>query len=320
MISFVGIGGFVLYKVGYSVHDTLQKTQKDLTLSSKRSEKIDIKIDPFTVLLMGTDGRSPTTHNWRPDVLMLAAVNPKTKSIKIISIPRDTYVEIANTNGIKDKINSAAAYAYRKNLNPVQNVRETVENLFHIPIDYYAKVNFQGFSDIVDALGGVDVDVPFPFHYRKIGGEMVYFKKGPAHLNGPEALAYVRMRRDDPEGDKGRNKRQREVIRNLLDQLTDFGIVKKFPQLARAVQNNFEYSFSLSELSSLSRSYQQSRDNITEMKINTNPSRKYIGGIYAFVEILPEDERERISHILQKQIEFVPSDKAISPNKQVLFD
>lgn len=302
------------------MHDTIQKTQKELKLSAKRSEKVDIKIDPFTVLLMGTDGRSPTTHNWRPDVLMLAAINPKTKSIKIISIPRDTYVEIANTNGIKDKINAAAAYAYKKKLNPVQNIRETVENLFHIPVDYYAKINFQGFSDIVDALGGVDVNVPFPFHYKKIGGEMVYFKKGPAHLDGPEALAYVRMRRDDPEGDRGRNKRQREVIKNLLDKLTDIGVVKKFPQLAQAVQNNFEYSFTLSEISALSRSYQQSRNNLTEMSIQTNPSRKYIGGIYAFVEILPEDERERITHILQEQIEFTPSAKAMNPNERDSFD
>lgn len=301
----------MLYKVGYSIHDTVEKTQKELKLSSKRSEKVDIKKDPFVVLLMGTDGRSASTHNWRPDVLMLAAINPKTKSIKIISIPRDTYVEIANTNGVRDKINASAAYAYAKKIDPVQNVRETVENLFHIPIDYYAKVNFQGFTNIVDALDGVDVNVPFPFKSKMIGGEVIHFEPGPTHLNGAEALAYVRMRREDPEGDKGRNKRQREVMQNLVDQLTGFDIVTKFPELAKAVQDNFEYSFSLTEISTLAQSYQQSKSNLEEIEIKTTSSRKFLGGVYAYIELLSDEEQHRISQILQEQIEYTPSSRAV---------
>lgn len=300
----------MLYKVGYSLHHTVEKTQKELLLSTKRTEKVDIKKDPFVVLLMGTDGRSAETHNWRPDVLMLAAINPQNESIKIISIPRDTYVEIANTNGIKDKINAAASHAYIKEINPVQNVRETVENLFHIPIDYYAKVNFQGFTDIVDALDGVNVNVPFPFKAKKIGGETVGFEQGPTRLNGEEALAYVRMRRSDPEGDKGRNKRQREVIQGLVDQLIGFDILTKFPALTKAVQNNFEYSFSLSEISSLSLSYQQSKNHLEEIEILTESSRKYLGGVYAYIEKLSEEERLKISQQLQSQIEYNPSSKA----------
>src|SRR5690606_197086 len=92
VILFVGIGGFLLYHVGYTLNDTVNKTKKELTLSDKRSKKVDIKKDPFTILLIGTDGRSAYTQNWRPDVLMLAAINPKNRSIKIVSIPRDTYV------------------------------------------------------------------------------------------------------------------------------------------------------------------------------------------------------------------------------------
>ena len=310
LILFVVIGGFLLYHVGYSINDTVNKTKKELKLSAKRSKKVNIQKDPFTVLLIGTDGRSPYTHNWRPDVLMIAAINPKNHSMKIVSIPRDTYVEIANTNGAKDKINAAAAYAYQKKINPVQNIRETVENLFHIPIDYYAKVNFQGFTDIVNVLGGVDVNVPFSFHSKTIGGKTAYFEKGPAHLNGSEALAYVRMRRNDPEGDKGRNKRQREVVQQLVDKLTSLNVVTKFPELVETVSNNFEYSFSLSEIASLSHSYHQSKDNIEEIEIQTTPSRKYLGGVYAYIELIPEKEQERISKILQQQIEYEPSTKA----------
>lgn len=306
------MGGSLLYQVGYSINDTVKKTKKELKISKKRTQKVDIAKDPFTILLIGTDGRSAYTQNWRPDVIMLATVNPKQQSMKILSIPRDTYVEIANTNGAKDKINAAASYAYKKNMDPVQNIRETIENLFHIPIDYYAKVNFQGFTDIVDVLGGVDVNVPFSFQSKMIGGEMAYFEEGPAHLNGAEALAYVRMRRSDPEGDRGRNRRQREVVQQLIDKLTRWDVVTKFPELAKAVSNNFEYSFSFSEIALLSQSYRQSKNNIEEIEIETLSSRKYIGGINAFIEILPEKEQKRISQILQNHLEYEPSIQAES--------
>lgn len=310
VILFVGIGGFLLYHVGYTLNDTVNKTKKELTLSDKRSKKVDIKKDPFTILLIGTDGRSAYTQNWRPDVLMLAAINPKNRSIKIVSIPRDTYVEIANTKGAKDKINATPAYAYRQKEDPVHKIRETVENLFHIPIDYYAKANFQGFTDIVDVLGGVDVNVPFAFQTKMIGGKMAYFEKGPAHLNGAEVLAYVRMRRSDPEGDKGRNKRQREVVQQLVDKLTSLDVVTKFPELVKTVSNNFEYSFSFTEIATLTQSYHQSKNNVEEIEIKTIPSRKYLGGVYAYIENIPEEEQQRISEILQRQLEYDPSMEA----------
>lgn len=312
MSIFIGLSGFLLYQVGYSIHDTIEHTKKELELSAKRSEKVDINKDPFTILLIGADGRRDKSRNWRSDVLMLAAINPKNKSIKVMSIPRDTYVEIANTNGAHDKINASAAYAYQKKIDPVQNIRETVENLFHIPIDYYAKVDFQGFTSIVDTLGGVDVNVPFSFRAQMIGGEMAYFEKGPAHLNGAETLAYVRMRKNDPEGDKGRNKRQREVVQRLVDQLTEVDVVTKFPELIRVVRDHFEYSFSFTEIASLSQSYQQSKNNIEHIELKTIPSRKHIGGIYAYIEILQEEEQQRISRIFQEQLEYDPSMEAKS--------
>lgn len=255
---------------------------------------------------MGTDGRSAETHNWRPDVLMLAAVNPSEKSIKLVSIPRDLYVEIANTDGAKDKINASAAYGYRKGIDPILNVRETIENLFNIPIDYYAKVNFQGFMDIVDLLGGVDVNVAFPFHMRAIGGEMVYFKKGPAHLNGHQALAYVRMRHDDPNGDAGRNVRQREVIQILVDKLVSFDTVPRFIELVTTVSNNFQHSFAFSEIPTLARTYNESKHHVTEVTLNTTPGRKFLGGVNAYIEKISEKEQQHISTLLQNQIDYKP--------------
>jgi LCP family protein required for cell wall assembly len=305
IVSFllICVGAYSGYQ--FYQHKDLVAPQK-LTLSNKRSAEVNIKKDPFIVLLMGTDGRSAQTHNWRPDVLMLAAVNPSKKSIKLVSVPRDLYVEIANTDGAKDKINASAAYAYQKGIDPILNVRETVENLFNIPIDYYAKVNFQGFMDIVDLMGGVDVNVAFPFHMKAIGGETVYFQKGPAHLDGHQALAYVRMRHDDPNGDAGRNKRQREVIQILIDKLASFDTVPRFMELVSTVSNNFQHSFAFSEIPTLAKIYSESKQNLTEVTLKTTPSRKFLGGVYAYIEKLSEEERLHISTMLQNQIEYKP--------------
>ncbi|SHE37063.1 transcriptional attenuator, LytR family [Seinonella peptonophila] len=309
LLVVVGCFGYQFYK-----HKDLVDPQK-LSLSNKRTAVVNIQKDPFIVLLMGTDGRKPKSHNWRPDVLMLAAVNPKTKSIKLISIPRDLYVEIANTEGAKDKINAAAAYAYNKKIDPIQNVRETVENLLNVPIDYYAKVNFQGFMEIVDVLGGVNVNVEFPFHQRAIGGEMVYFEKGPAHLNGSQALAYVRMRHQDPNGDAGRNKRQRAVIQELIDQLVSVNTVTRFSSLVTTVADNFQHSFSFSEIPTLAKIYKESKGNIQEVTLTTTSGRHYLGGVNAYIEKLSEQERQRISTLIQKQIQYTPK-APLSPSTE----
>ena len=194
---------------------------------SKLRENAPTLDKPFTVLLLGTDVRKET-DNWRADVIMVAAINPKTQSVKLVSIPRDSYVEIANTGGHRDKINSAPYWGKQKGVDPVTNTAETIELLLNVPIDHYAKVNFKGFIDIVDALGGVDVNVKFDFWEKKLGRqERYYFTKGPMHLNGDQALSYVRMRKRDPRGDLGRNERQREVLMDLMDKAVSFkGLTK----------------------------------------------------------------------------------------------
>lgn len=303
MVSLMILGGCFGYQF---IENKELMHSKKLKLSNKRSTEVNIKKDPFTVLLMGTDGRSAKTHNWRPDVLMLAAINPQTKSIKLVSIPRDTYVEIANTGGVKDKINSSAAYAYNQQIDPVHNVRETVENLLNVPVDYYAKVNFQGFMDIVDALGGVEVNNAFPFRAKEIGGNTVYFKKGSAHLDGSEALAYVRMRHDDPNGDFGRNKRQREVVQALVDKLISFNTVTRFSSIVQTVSTNFIHSFSLTEIPAIAKIYGESKNNLQTLSIKTESGRKYLGGVHVYVEKLSNKERLQISQLIQKQLNYTP--------------
>jgi LCP family protein required for cell wall assembly len=290
--------GFMLV---WQIWGAFANSGKKLPKSEMRSKQVEMKKDPFTVLLIGTDQRGHQ-KNWRTDVLILAAVNPEKKSVKIVSIPRDLYITIPNTNGMKGKINWSAAYGTK--VGPVENTREAVENLLQVPVDSYAKINFQGFEDIVDALGGVDVNVKFPFHQRAIGGKMVYFEPGKHHLNGSEALAYVRMRHQDPRGDLGRNERQREVVSTLIDNIASTKGVFNFADVMKAVGDNFEMSFYLSDIPELIKLYRS----IPKQNIQTIEAKVTFDKVPGVgdVDIMHPSERERISKILQDQLNFHP--------------
>lgn len=307
--------GLGLY-LGSQIWGVFANSQHMIGKSDLREKQVEIQKEPFTVLLIGTDQRKADSKDWRADVLMVAAVNPKTNSIKLISIPRDTYVKIANSGGVKSKINSAVYYGYQNGIDPVQNIRETVENLLHIPIDHYALINFQGFEDIVDAVGGVEVDVKFPFMQRAIGGKKVYFEPGVQHLNGPEALAYVRMRKQDPKGDIGRNERQREVVAQLVDKLVSVDGVTKFSDVTKAVGRNFKYSFEMTKLPALIDVYRKiPKENVETIELQLIPQKIPGSGD---VLVLQQEERDRVRQVLQQQLEFTPKqtldESVVSPN------
>ncbi len=175
--------------------------------SKLRAEDVEITKTPFTVLIMGIEDYATDGQNGRTDSLMFATVDPKSKKVSLMSIPRDSRVTIAGKNR-KDKINAAHAYGGES------MAIDTVENFLEVPVDHYVKIDFKGFKGIVDAVGGVTVDVPFDFWERSDTNydKKIHFKQGKHDLNGEEALAYVRMRKQDPNGDYGRAARQRQVL------------------------------------------------------------------------------------------------------------
>lgn len=322
-VLFALIGSFYTYNLWNAIakgHD------QSATKSDLREKQVDIEKEPFTVLLLGVDQRSTEGEKvaWRPDVLMVAAINPGEKTASIVSIPRDTRTTIANTNGWRDKINSAATWGKEKGINPVTNVRLTVENFLQgVPIDYYAKINFQGFMDIVDQLGGVDVNVKKPFTYYSFGDKIIRFRVGPKHLNGEEALAYVRMRKQDPEGDHGRNRRQQEVIGQLLDKLTSVQALAQFTSLTEIVGKNFTYSFLPNEITTLASIYRSiPKQSLKPISIFA-PSER-INGIW--YDLVSQKERDRVSNLLRKELELpydkskteVPSSYSLMGNRETL--
>ncbi|PFA18793.1 MULTISPECIES: LCP family protein [Bacillus cereus group] len=198
--------------------------------SKLRAEDVEITKEPFSVLIMGIEDYATDGQNGRTDSLMFATINPKTQHISLMSIPRDSRVTIAGKNK-QDKINAAHAYGGEK------MALETVENFLHVPVDHYIKIDFKGFKGIVDAVGGITVDVPFDFEERSDIDyyKLIQFKQGPQALNGEEALAYVRMRKQDPNGDYGRAARQRQVLAAVVHKLNSASTVFKIKDLAEVV-------------------------------------------------------------------------------------
>ena len=169
-------GGIYAYNIYSSVSKTLDEVHKPLKRDegNKQEEKIS-NSEPVSILLLGADERGE--DKGRSDSLMVITLNPKTNSMKTVSIPRDTYTEIVG-KGKKDKINHAYAFG------GIDMSVKTVENFLDIPVDHYIEVNMEGFKDVVDAVGGVEVNNDLAFSY-----EGSQFMKGDIHLNGTEALA-----------------------------------------------------------------------------------------------------------------------------------
>ena len=183
-------------------------------------------------LLLGIDAYGEKMVG-RSDTMIVVTANKKDGSMRMVSIPRDSYVNIVG-KGFYDKITHAYAFGGR------DMAEATVENLLGIEIDHVVAANFNSFARVVDIVGGVTVDVPFDFDEKMVSGGRAYFTKGEQTLNGDEALAYARMRKRDPRGDIGRNERQQQIIEALIMEVASFGSVPKIKDLYDVAKDNVE--------------------------------------------------------------------------------
>lgn len=193
----------------------------------------------ITVLLMGCDMRDGESSG-RSDTIMLAFVNAEKKAINLLSIPRDTRVELAEGKGTT-KINHAFAYG------GVPLTRKTIENFLDVEIDRYVTVDFKGFADVIDALGGVDYDVEQRMYYP---AENIDLQAGPQHLDGEAALSYVRWR-GTATADIGRIERQQKFLSTVLEQVMSSGTILRLPNLIITINTYVQTDFTLPELTSL---------------------------------------------------------------------
>lgn len=214
--------------------------EKNKKAVKKQSTSGKTLSEPFTLLIMGVDSSSSSlkkSNSFNGDTLMLITFNPNTMNATILSIPRDTRVPIVCTKSkAKNKINSTGAYG-------ADCVMDTITNFTGIEIDYWVKVNFQGVISLVDALGGIDVDIPYAFcesdSKRRFGNNTIYLEKGPQTLNGEQTLAFARNRHTWPRycGKKYSNYTSNDFIRGQNQQ-----------QIVKATVNKLKGIRSLSDI------------------------------------------------------------------------
>lgn len=294
LIGAVAVGA-VFYndakKVADSAYEPIERGTPSL-----RKEALDYSnSEPFSVLLLGidTDEVRGSQTEGRSDSIMVATINPQKKQTTLVSIPRDTYTELVG-NGTSDKLNHAYAYG------GVAMAMSSVENLLDIPIDHYALVNMDGMTDLIDEVGGVDIDNHLAFEY-----EGANFPLGKIHLEGWQAVKYSRMRYDDPEGDYGRQKRQRIVLEALFHELASIDNISNYKNLLEVLGNNAKTDLSWDTIMTLLKKYTPA---LTTMKTDQLQGEGFDGdGVTGEYQIsyqgIAPDELLRVQTLLKEQLE-----------------
>ena len=205
--------------------------------------------EPFTILLIGVDNLE---NSYNADTLMLVTFNPKTLKVTMLSIPRDTYTNINGTS-TRHKINASG-------WNGDKSVVRTVENYMDVDINYYVKINFTGIVDLVNKLGGVEVNVPYAFceqdSLRRFGEHMIYVDSGLQTLNGEQALALTRNRHywkdicpakytsDGDRSDLVRGANQQLVIKAIINKMMGIRDLEQFYSILDTASSNMSTNMS----------------------------------------------------------------------------
>ena len=205
------------------------------------AKRVDVTKDPFNVYISGIDTSGTIGKVARSDVNMIMSVNPETKQILLTSIPRDMYLPL-HTYGANDKLTHSGIYG-------IQETTATVEDWLGIDINYYLRVNFTTLTDIVDAIGGIDVESTYNFSSSVSDYS---YTAGTNHLSGEAALYFARERKSLPGGDNERIKNQQRVLTAIIDKMTSSTVLlTKYTQLLGAVGDKMQTSMSEDDISAI---------------------------------------------------------------------
>lgn len=295
LLLFLVVVGIYVFDVYRNVDNTTDKIYEpvDEEVEKVRASSANLNSkDPISILLLGVDtGDLGRTERGRSDTMMVVTVNPNTKKSTIMSIPRDTYTEIVGY-GISDKLNHA--YAFGGNSMAINSV----QNLLDIPIDYYVTVNMAGIQEIVNAVGGVDVVSPLTFSqdgYTFYQGEV-------NHLDGNAALAFARMRYEDPEGDTGRQARQRIIIEGVVNKVTSASTLVNYQNILGSLSNNVQTNFQMKDYLALQgNDYLAAARNIISEQMGGSGG---MGDDGIYYNWLSEEELYRVQSLLQSELEL----------------
>lgn len=211
------------------VEETDESSQDDESITEKS----------FIVYISGIDTNGPVSTRSRSDVNILMVVNPVDKKILLVNTPRDYYIPLSISKGVRDKLTHAGNYGINVSMN-------TLEMLYNIDIDYYLRLNFTGFVNIIDALGGINVYSDYDFF-----SENDHFVKGFNYLNGKRALTFARTRYAFASGDRQRGRNQMSVIQAVINKLTSKAILNNYTALLNSIGSSMQTNMSMDEIGEL---------------------------------------------------------------------
>ncbi|MBU8566626.1 LCP family protein [Virgibacillus pantothenticus] len=243
LVATVSYGAHVYNTAQEAANKSFEKVGRDGEKSALRDESVTPIDDNVSVLIIGVDD-SETRHegSGRSDALMLATFNKQEKDVNILSIPRDSYVNVPDYG--YTKINHAHAYG-----GPSKTI-DTVESFLNVPVDYYVRLNFEAFIEIVDTIGGIQYDVPFEMSELDSNDnkDAIHLMPGYQNLNGEEALALARTRKYDNDFERG--KRQQEIIKTIIKETASASSILKLDELINAVGDNMSTNLTFDEMKS----------------------------------------------------------------------
>ena len=266
----------------------------DREMSDLRDEKVEPLHDDISILFIGVDDsskRDQNSGNIRSDALVLATLNNEDKSVKLVSIPRDTYTYIPDA-GEEDKITHAYAY------NGPSSTIESVENLLEIPVDYYVRMDFEAFIDVVDALDGIQVDVPYDLEEQDEfdNAGAISLEEGIQTVDGSEALALARTRHYDNDIERG--KRQQMILQAIMDKALSAGSFTKYADVIDAVGDNMKTDLSFKDMQAF---FEYAKDGKPDVEtITLNGYDDMSTGIYYWQ--LDEESLMEVQDILQSHL------------------
>jgi LCP family protein required for cell wall assembly len=281
----------ILVLVGgiYFVNNGIFIEEADKAGNTGTDETEETKINQMNILILGLDSRDGDFRG-RTDTIMLAGFNPDNDSINLLSIPRDTRVKV---KGEYLKINAAHVYG-----GPELTLK-SLEDFLDIEIDHYVVINFDVFEQMVDIVGGIEVDVPIKMYYP---AENIDLEPGLQVLNGEQALGYARYRYTE-EGDIGRAKRQQQVVKLLLEKLFKVKNVIKIPEMINTVYSNLETDFSLTETMEIAGAASQVRSKPVNALVLPGTNKKLLydeqKNLYLWYYIHDQNKLEEISEMFR---------------------
>lgn len=284
LLLVLSVGGYA-----FSIYNNAKNTVNDKmhepvdAIDTGITKKKVAATEALNVLLLGIDSQS--SESGRSDALMILSLDPKNDKMQLISIPRDTRAQIVG-KGFDDKINHAYAFGGS------DMAIATVENFLDIELDYYVSLNMDGFKELVDQLGTITVYNDISWSDGKYD-----FGFGPTDMDGDKTMSFVRMRKQDPDGDFGRTKRQRQVVEGIINRGASVGSVTKINGVIDVLGNNMATNLDFDDMKNLLADYRNTTKKFDDYQMKGTGTT--IDGIY-YLQV-EEEEIQKVRGMINEE-------------------